>query len=397
MIEISSEIIKSIKKVIGPFQENENINLHEPDLINTNANSYLKNCVDTNWVSSAGEWVKEFEKYLSAYTGAKYVIAVSNGTVALRLALHGMGVKAEEEVLIPPLSFVATANAVSHLGATPHFIDIESETLGMCPQALERRLKEIAIKKGKFLFNKLTDKRISAVIPVHVYGLPAKIIEIKKICSEWGIPLVEDAAEALGSWIVDNDNSFKHCGCFGDVGTISFNGNKIITTGGGGALLTNNERIATHCRHISTTAKIKHPWDFYHDQIGWNDRMPNLNAALGVAQMEILETLVEKKRRLHKCYKKNFQDIEIAEIIGESKNSKSNYWLVTLRLKGKLDDNLKSNILQQAHDLKILLRPSWRLLSELPMYANSPFGDLSESFNQSKRLINLPSSPKLIK
>ncbi len=397
MIEISSEIIKSIKKVIGPFQENENINLHEPDLIDTNANSYLKNCVDTNWVSSAGEWVKEFEKYLSAYTGAKYVIAVSNGTVALRLALHGMGVKAEEEVLIPPLSFVATANAVSHLGATPHFIDIESETLGMCPQALERRLKEIAIKKGKFLFNKLTDKRISAVIPVHVYGLPAKMIEIKKICSEWGIPLVEDAAEALGSWIVDNDNSFKHCGCFGDVGTISFNGNKIITTGGGGALLTNNERIATHCRHISTTAKIKHPWDFYHDQIGWNDRMPNLNAALGVAQMEILETIVEKKRRLYKCYKKNFQDVEIAEIIGESKNSKSNYWLVTLRLKGNLDDNLKSNILQQAHDLKILLRPSWRLLSELPMYSNSPFGDLSESFNQSKRLINLPSSPKLIK
>ncbi len=391
-----SEILECIKNVIGPIKEEVTINLHEPEFKNSNSLKYLEDCIKTGWVSSAGKWVKEFETRIAEYTGAKNVIAVSNGTVALRLALYSAGVKPNEEVLIPPLSFVATANSVSHLGAIPHFIDIEPETLGMCPVALEKRLKDITVKKGKFLFNKFTGNRISAVLPVHVFGLPAQINSIKKICLNWEIPLIEDAAEALGSWDSADENK-RHCGCIGDIGTLSFNGNKIITTGGGGALLTNNKRIADFARHVSTTAKLKHPWDFFHDQIGWNDRLPNLNAALGVAQFEKLEFKLNKKRRLFTTYKEKFSEINSAEIINERENTISNYWLVTLRIKENDESKLLERILQKSHDAGIFLRPAWKLLNDLPMYAKSPSGNLKESFKQSKRLINLPSSPQLIK
>ena len=319
----SSKILECIENVIGPIKEGVKINLHEPEFENSNSLKYLEECIKTGWVSSAGKWVQEFEERIADYTGATYVIAVSNGTVALRLALYSAGVRPNEEVLIPPLSFVATANSVALLGAIPHFIDIESETLGMCPLALEKRLRDIAIKKGKFLYNKHTGKRISAVVPVHVYGLPAKINSIKKICLNWEIPLIEDAAEALGSWDL-SDAGKKHCGCIGDIGTLSFNGNKIITTGGGGALLTNNKKIADFARHVSTTAKLKHPWDFFHDQLGWNDRLPNLNAALGVAQIEKLKLKLNKKRRLFSLYKEKFNEISSVEIIKEREKTISN-------------------------------------------------------------------------
>ena len=392
----SKKILECIKLALNYSQNHKEIYIHEPEFIGSNAYKYIKDCLDSGWVSSSGEWVKKFEKSIETFTESKYAIAVSNGTVALRLALFLVGVRERDEVLIPPLSFVATANAVSHLNAFPHFIDIDSESLGMCPKALQKRLEEVALFKNGSLINKNTGRRISAAIPVHVYGLPAKILEIKKICKEWRIPLVEDAAEALGSRVQTSGKNI-HCGCFGDIGILSFNGNKIITTGGGGALLTNKKSIASLARHLSTTAKAPHPWDFYHDNIAWNDRLPNINAALGSSQMEIIENKIKNKRRLHSKYIEYFRNIENVEIIKEANKSISNYWLITLRLKGENTEMLREKILKDSHEAKIFLRPSWILLNELPMYKNASFGDLSEAQNQSMRLLNLPSSPQLIK
>lgn len=389
------EVLNRIKSVIGEENYKKGIQIHEPSFKNSNALNYLKDCIDTGWVSSSGKWVSEFESLIKNFTGAKYAIAVSNGTVALRLGLFLVGVRSNEEVLIPPLSFVATANSISHLGALPHFIDIEPDSLGMCPIALEKRLNEIAEIKGKGVFNKLSGNRIAAVMPVHAFGLPAKIIEIKKICSKWNLPIVEDAAEALGSG-TNYSGKFTHCGCFGQIGILSFNGNKIITTGGGGVILTNNEELGKLAKHLSTTAKVDHPWNFFHDQIAWNDRLPNINAAIGCSQMEKLKDKLKLKRNLHLQYKNCFKDIEEVEIIDEDVNCKSNYWLVTMRLKGKNTLKFRDEILQDAHNLKIFLRPSWILLNHLPMYKESYMGDLTEALNQSKRLINLPSSPQLI-
>ena len=392
-MDISKEILSRIKNTLG--KNDVNVHLHEPIFLNTNALNYVKNCLDTGWVSSSGKWVSRFENLISDFTGAKHVIAVSNGTVALRLALYLVGVRADDEVLIPPLSFVATANSISHLGANPHFIDIDKESLGMCPLALDKRLNEIAELKDNKLINKFTGKKIAAVVPVHVFGLPAKVQEIKKICLKWNIPLIEDAAEALGSSIL-TDKKKIHCGSFGEIGIISFNGNKVITSGGGGALLTNNSKIAKLAKHISTTAKLDHPWEFFHDQLGWNDRLPNINAALGVSQIEHLEIRLKLKRDLHNKFLNSFEDFSGAEILKESKNCESNYWLITLRLLGNNPKKIREKILSDAHASKIFLRPSWKLLNELPMYRKSQCGDLFQSYNQSERLINLPSSPQLM-
>lgn len=392
-MSIAEEIINRIQSAIG--NKNYDISVHEPCFSESNASKYLCECIDSGWVSSSGKWVKKFEELIANYTGSKYVVLVSNGTNALRLSLYMVGVRANHEVLIPPLSFVATANAVAHLDASPHFIDIESQSLGMCPLALEKRLNQIAIKKNNDVFNKFTGKKISAVVLVHVFGLPAKIVKIKQICLAWGLPLIEDAAEALGSYVLDNKQKI-HCGCFGAFGTLSFNGNKIITTGGGGAILTNNYKSFQLAKHISSTAKLNHPWDFFHDQVGWNDRLPNINAALGVSQIEKLEEKLSLKRALYKKYKEIFEDLKEAEILKESANCESNYWLITLRIKEEKHKLIKNQILSYAHKQKIFLRPSWILLNKLPMYSNSECGDLSEANNQSNRLINLPSSPQLI-
>ena len=390
----SETIINCIKKVIG--QDTKGIYVHEPSFDQSNALTYLEECIKTGWVSSAGKWVTKFEDLISEYTGAKYVIAVNNGTSALRLALFIMGVRKDDEVIIPPLSFVATANAISHLGALPHFVDIEPNSLGICPFALEKRLNQIAFRKSDNVFNKFTGNKIAAVVPVHVFGTPAKILEIRKVCLKWSIPLVEDAAEALGSSLSISDNDKKHCGCFGDMGILSFNGNKIITTGGGGALLTNCLEKAKLAKHLSTTAKLDHSWDFFHDQIAWNDRLPNINAALGVSQMEELKVKLKYKRILHAKYKKVFDNVPYIEVLEEGNKSESNYWLNTIRILGNDPQKLRDELLSFAHSSKIFLRPSWTLINQLPMYENLQSGDLSESYNQSKRLINLPSSPQLI-
>ena len=392
----SNEILHIIKKVIDDSSSFKEIHIHEPFFKNTNAYEYIKDCLDTGWVSSSGNWVTKFERKIQEFTGIKYAVAVANGTVALRMALYLVGVKSNDEVLLPPLSFVATANSIAHLGAIPHFVDIESESLGMCPLALEKRLNEIALYKGGDLYNKISGRKISAVIPVHIFGLPAKIDKLKEVCSKWKLPLVEDAAEALGSKFKIS-NHFVHCGGFGEIGTLSFNGNKIITTGGGGAILTNEKKMADLAKHLSTTAKISHPWNFFHDQIGWNDRLPNINAALGVSQIEDLHLRLKKKRMLHSKFKQQFKDLDYVEIMEESSASYSNYWLITMRINCENPELLRENVLQQSHLNKVYLRPSWKLLNELPMFEKSPQGDLSEAINQSKRLINLPSSPQLVK
>ena len=226
--------------------------------------------------------------------------------------------------------------------------------------------------------------------------MPANIKEIKKVCSKWKLTLVEDAAEALGSW-TEISNKMIHCGCFGELGILSFNGNKIITTGGGGAILTDDSNLASLAKHLSTTAKVSHPWDFYHDEIAWNDRLPNINAALGASQMELIENKIKRKRILHSRYRENFRNINNVEILSEPRNSISNYWLITMRLKDENPENLKENILKESHASKIFLRPSWRLLNHLPMYTKAPCGDLSIAIDQVNRLISLPSSPQLIK
>ena len=276
-------ILEAIQHVVGPSSLEHPIALHEPDFRGTEAWTYVKDCLDTGWVSTAGQWVSRFEQELASATGAAHAVAVTNGTVALRLALHLVGVEPGDEVLLPPLSFVATANAVAHLGAVPHFVDVDPITLAMDPYVLAERLEQVAEWCDGKLLNKQTGRRLAAVLPVHVFGHPADGDVLRQVADAWGLPLVEDAAEALGSWRGDT-----HCGLFGSVGTLSFNGNKLITTGGGGALLMNDAELAHRARHLSTTAKVPHPWAFDHDVVGWNDRMPNLNAALGVAQLEDL-------------------------------------------------------------------------------------------------------------
>ena len=395
-LDFANKIINNILEITG--NNGQKIPIHEPNFKNTNAINYVNECIDTGWVSTSGRWVEYFESQICQYTGSKYAVAVSNGTVGLRLALFLVGVRNSEEVIIPPMSFVATANSISHLGAVPHFVDIESDSLGLCPKALNNRLEEIAEKKAGLIFNKITGKRIAAVVPVHVFGNPSKIIEIADICKKWNLPLVEDAAEALGSW-VEYQNQKNHCGLFGEISVISFNGNKVISTGGGGVLITNNYLLAKRARHLSTTAKIYHPWNFDHDEIGWNDRLPNINAALGASQMEVLEEKLATKRKLYEKYLEIFREMKGLEVIKDSINCLSNHWLISIILEEKDRHKLiekRDLILSLAHEKNLLLRPSWNLLNTLKMYINCPSGNLKVAEDKAFRIINLPSSPQLL-
>ncbi len=387
-------VLEGIQQVVGSCSMEHPISLHEPDFNGTRAWAYVKDCLDTGWVSTAGSWVSRFEHELCAITGSKNAVVVSNGTIALRLALHLIGVGLDDEVLLPPLSFVATANAVAHLGAVPHFVDVEHNALGLCPVALAARLEAIAERREGTLVNRETGRRIAAVLPVHVFGHPAQVDQLRSVADAWGLPLVEDAAEALASW-----RGGTHCGLFGSVGTLSFNGNKLITTGGGGALLTNDGDLAKRARHLSTTAKQPHPWAFDHDAVGWNDRLPNLNAALGVAQLEDLDRRIEAKRQLAQRYAEVFADLESVELVAEPRDCRSNQWLVSLRFTA--DDPLiaeaaRLQLLERAHSVGLLLRPIWTPLHQLPMFEACPAGSLSEAENQAPRLLNLPSSPQLL-
>ena len=385
---------EAIQQVVGSSSPGQPIALHEPDFRGTEAWAYVKDCLDTGWVSTAGQWVSRFEQELAAATGAVYAVAVTNGTVALRLALHLVGVRPGDEVLLPPLSFVATANAVAHLGAVPHFVDVEPTTLAMDSAALAERLEQLAERRDGQLLNRETGRRLAAVVPVHVFGHPADGPALRAVADAWGLPLVEDAAEALGSWRGDT-----HCGLFGAMGTLSFNGNKLITTGGGGALFTNDAELAQRARHLSTTAKLPHPWAFDHDAVGWNDRLPNLNAALGVAQLEDLERRLQAKRMLAERYGAALIGLEGVELVAEPAGCRSNHWLVSLRFTAA--DPLEAErqrlqLLEATHAVGLLLRPVWTLLHHLPMYAASPHGELPVAEDQAPRLVNLPSSPQLL-
>jgi perosamine synthetase len=374
-------IVNIIKKILGDgFHP-----LHEPYFCGKEW-KYLRKTLDDNYVSSVGSFVNKFEEKIKRLTNAKYAISLVNGTAALHLSLIACGVKKNDEVLVPSITFAGTANAVTYSGAIPHFIDSEFYTLGIDPIKLEKYLDKIAIKKGKFYFNKKTNRRVSAIIPVHVFGNICQIDKILKVARKYNLIVIEDAAEALGSFFKN-----KHAGNFGIAGCFSFNGNKILTTGGGGAVITNNRILAKKIKHLSTTAKINHRWEYIHDTIGYNFRMPNLNAALGLAQIENLNRFLKSKRKLHKNYAEKFRLINSIKLIEEQKFSKSNCWLNAIIIK---DSSLKKRnmILEFGHRNKIFLRPAWKPLHTLKHFNNMPMMNLDNSIKIYESCINLPSS-----
>jgi perosamine synthetase len=377
---LASQVVDAIQSVVGSSAV-----LHEPRF-NGNEWKYLKECLDSTFVSSVGKFVDRFESELAAYTGAKHVVAMVNGTSALHVALQLAGVKAGDEVLVPALTFVATANAVSYCGANPHFIDSEERTLGIDPQALREYLQDITDVRGGHCLNRETGRIIRALVPMHVFGHPVDIEGALSVAKDFHLALVEDAAESLGSTYQG-----RHMGSFGLMGALSFNGNKTITTGGGGAITTNNQALAQRAKHMTTTAKVPHRWDYVHDQIGYNYRLPNINAALGCAQLEQLGGILESKRELFERYKSAFANIPEVNIVAEPSGCRSNYWLQTLML-DESTANQKEAILTATNDAGLMTRPTWTLMHRLVPYRECPKMKLPVAETLEKRLINLPSS-----
>jgi perosamine synthetase len=379
-------IIKSIIAVIGKKKHQ----LHEP-LFFGNEIKYLKKTISENLVSTIGPFVKKFEDQIKKYTKTKYVISIINGTEALHLSLVACGIKNNDEVLVPAITFAGTANAILYSGAIPHFVDSELETLGIDPIKLERYLEKVSIKKGKFYFNKKTSRRIRAIIPVHIFGNICQIDNILKISKKYNLIVIEDAAEALGSFYKK-----KHAGTFGLVGCFSFNGNKIITTGGGGAIITNSKLLAKKIKHLSTTAKINHRWEYIHDTVGYNFRMPNLNAALGSAQIENLNKFLKSKRKLFLRYSEEFLKINEVRLIKNPRSSKSNNWLNTIFIKNS-SIKKRNKVLSLAQKNRIFLRPVWKPLHTLKYFNNMPKMNLDVAMKIYKSCINLPSSASYFK
>jgi perosamine synthetase len=362
--------------------------LHEP-LFGGNEWAYVKECIDTGWVSSVGKFVDEFERRLAEVTGSRHAVATVNGTAALHVALKLAGVQPGDEVLVPALSFVATANAVAHCGAIPHFVDSEEKTLGLDPGALRDYLASMADRSGGTARNRNTGRKLAALVPMHAFGHPADLDGLLGVAADFGIPLVEDAAESLGSYYKG-----RHTGTFGLMGALSFNGNKIITTGGGGAILTQDAELARHAKHLTTTAKRPHRWEFFHDEVAWNYRLPNLNAALGCAQLERLDEFLDSKRALAARYRAAFAgdpDMRFAE---EPENCRSNYWLSTILLR-EPSATARDRLLAAANDAGFMARPAWTLLNRLPMYAASPAAPLPVAERLAVAIVNLPSSPSI--
>ena len=391
----SCQLLLVLKAVCGEASKEQPVMLHEPRLNDAITKEYVNDCLESGWVSTAGEWVRRFEQKICKITNAQNAVAVTNGTVGLRLGLHVLGVDRDTEVITTPLSFVATANAISHLGAVPHFVDIESSSLSMCPEALEERLEEIAVRRDDYTVNKKTNRKISAILPVHVFGRAGKIEKIVEIAKKWNIRVLEDAAEALGSW-----KNGKHCGLMGDAGVLSFNGNKIVTTGGGGVLISKDESLLERARYISTTAKKAHPWEYEHTEIGWNDRMPNINAALGYAQLENLNNILTQKRILHEKYIKEIYIANDIELLTDDYGTNSNHWLNAIRIKDtdeRVAERKKNEWLEICNTNGYMIRPCWKPMHSFNMYRHCPRGEVRETERQYKRVINLPSSPHLSK
>lgn len=381
----AAQVVDAIRAAIGPGPAV----LHEPRFAG-NERLYLQDCLDSTYVSSVGKFVDRFEAELVAYTGARHAVAVVNGTAALQVGLRLAGVRRGDEVLVPALTFVATAAAVTYCGATPHFVDSEERTLGIAPSELRAYLEEIAtIEDDGRCVNRATGRSIRAVVPMHTFGHPVDIGGILEVARDFRLAVVEDAAESLGSTVAG-----RHTGTFGVMGTLSFNGNKTITTGGGGAILTDDPELARRAKHLTTTAKIAHRWEYAHDEIGYNYRLPNLNAALGCAQLEQLPDFLAAKREIFDRYASAFAGVGGARIFAEPDGCRSNYWLQTLLLDDAVAGE-RDAVLAATNDAGFMTRPAWNLLHRLPPYEDCPRMDLSTAESLERRLINLPSSAHL--
>lgn len=376
MFESTIEFIRSI------YGDDGVIPLHEPRFIG-NEKEYLNDCIDSTFVSSTGVYVDEFEEKIAKYTGAKYAVATCNGTSALHVSLMLANVTINDEVITQPLTFVATCNAISYCGAIPIFLDVDKDTMGLSPKALQIFLEKNTSIEGQQCINKNTGKIIKACLPMHSFGHPCKVDEIRDICHKYKIFLIEDAAESLGSFYKD-----QHTGTYGKIGSISFNGNKIITSGGGGCIITNDKILAKRAKHITTTAKLNHKWEYMHDMVGYNYRMPNLNAALLTAQLENLDSFLISKRKLAMTYKSFFSDKD-CQFFEEPLQSKSNYWLNLILLE---DEKQRDLFLDEANSKGLMARPIWTLMNKLPMFKNSHCDELVNARWLEERAVNIPSS-----
>lgn len=368
------------------FGTEETVPLHAPLFIG-NEKKYLDECIDTTFVSSVGKFVDRFEEEIAAYTGAKKAVVCVSGTNALHMAMMLVGVQRDDEVLTQALTFIATCNAISYIGAHPVFIDVDMETLGLSPKAVQTWLEKNAELKNNICYNKKTGRRVKACVPMHTFGHPVKIDELVQICNEWHIELVEDAAESIGSLYKG-----QHTGTFGKVGAISFNGNKTITTGGGGMLLFQDEELGKLAKHLTTQAKVPHRWAFVHDHIGYNYRMPNINAALGCAQLENLDRYIENKRETAQIYTDFFKNIPDITFFTEPEDCRSNYWLNVIILKDKI---AQQEFLEYTNNHEVMTRPVWELMNRLDMFKHCESDGLKNTEWLADRIVNIPSSVRL--
>lgn len=385
-MDFAQDLVQRIRSVIGT--EERFVPLHIPEF-HGRERELLIDCIDTGWVSSVGSYVDAFEAEVARLSGCAHGVVVANGTAALQIALIVAGVEAGDEVLAPALTFVATANATSHLGAVPHFVDSAYDTLGICPDRLRAHLEQVAEVRDGATWNRQTDRRIAAVVPMHVFGCPVDMDGLDAVVADWPMSVVEDAAESLGSRYKG-----RLCGSLGTVAAVSFNGNKIVTTGGGGAIVTNDAALAKRAKHLTTTAKLPHKWAFLHDEVGYNYRMPNLNAALGVAQLEQLDTRLAQKQRLFDAYAEAFRGLNGVQLFHAPEGSVSNNWLVTLVLDQGYRE-ARDQILAVLNDAGVMTRPIWTLMHRLPMYENNPRSSLSQAEDLEARVLNIPSSAYL--
>ncbi len=381
---MDSDQDKIFRLIKDLYKGEDFISLHRPIFDNEEKN-ILEETIESNFVSSVGKKVDEFEKILATFTGARFAVVTMNGTAALHVSLHANGIDRNSEVITQAMTFVATANSIKYTGADVSFIDVDPKTLGMSADSLKDYLSKFSENKNGKIVNKITGKEIKACIPMHTFGFPCNAKEILEICKENNIIMIEDCAESLGSFI-----GAKHTGTFGQCGTLSFNGNKIITTGGGGAVFTDSEELAKKIKHLTTTAKKSHPYEYFHDELGFNYRLPNINAALGCVQMKKIQKFLKNKRQTHEIYKELIESLKKdVEIFSENDGTTANYWLNALFLK---DKRSRDRFIQDANDQKIMVRPIWYLMNTLPMYKDSIKTSLKNSEAIYERVVNIPSS-----
>jgi aminotransferase in exopolysaccharide biosynthesis len=379
---LTETILKNTIQFIKELYGKDQVMLHEP-VFRGNEKKYLNECIDSTFVSSVGKFVDLFEQRMCEYTGALNAVVTVNGTAALHAALMLCGVEYDDEVITQPLTFIATANAVSYTGAKLLFVDVDRDTMGLSPDKLAYFIKNnCELKKDGYTYNRLTGKRIKACVPMHTFGHPARIEDIAEICLKYNIDLIEDAAESLGSY-----SNGRHTGLFGKMGILSFNGNKILTTGGGGMIITNDSEIGKHAKHLTTTAKLPHRWEFAHDEVGFNYRMPNINAALGCAQLELLPEFIKEKRIIAETYKNFFNEVGI-DFFAEREGTISNYWLNALILKNREE---RDSFLEETNNNGVMTRPVWTLMNRLKMYKDCYCSNIDNAEWLEERVVNIPS------